>query len=102
LKENKDFLNYVETEFKCSGVCTPAYVYYFSDSNAGPPKDYPKNKGCYVEVYNSIEKIITTIVLPLWLFCGFFFLNLVFGCCLVCHPKREEFTKESVSEGESK
>ncbi|KRX09852.1 hypothetical protein PPERSA_02724 [Pseudocohnilembus persalinus] len=82
--------NYFEINYECSGFCSPSYVYIFSDSNDGPPKNYPNNSGCYVYFYDKFDKFIGNIIFPFWFLTVLYGGNLVTSYFIMCTPKRRK------------
>ncbi|KRW98714.1 hypothetical protein PPERSA_00302 [Pseudocohnilembus persalinus] len=82
--------NYLEENYQCSGFCTPAYVYTFSDSDTTPPKNYPNNSGCYVYFYDKFHNFVGKIIFPFWFLTVLYAGNLVTSYFIMCTPKRRK------------
>lgn len=78
----------LETTFGCTGICTGSYKYLFSDVDRGPTTSM---NGCYTDLRNFIDNLITNSQIIAIVGTVLFFLNLVLSCCLICHPKKKDF-----------
>ena len=60
----------------------------FSDVNRGYPK---YDGGCYKKLFEFINYFIDNGKIVGIIGTVFFFLNIVFTCCLTCHPKKSDY-----------
>ncbi|EGR33351.1 hypothetical protein IMG5_055300 [Ichthyophthirius multifiliis] len=79
--------NFIETYFKCSGICDNIPYYIFSDINNSPPQ---YNQGCKKRIQDFLDKISTFVYLSSLILGGIYFLLIM----LMFYIKQVEQKKE--------
>mmetsp|Transcript_14808 Transcript_14808/g.21558 ORF Transcript_14808/g.21558 Transcript_14808/m.21558 type:complete len:115 (-) Transcript_14808:29-373(-) len=76
------FLEWMETEFSCAGLCTKVESYTFSDVNNGDPEG-----SCREKLKNWIEETLMTYFIVSGIISVFLFANSILALCIIYNPK---------------
>jgi hypothetical protein len=87
------FLNFIESEYECAGICSPPLFYYSKDINAGPPK-----RGCINKMVTVIAPAISSLGQVL-IVSGVLIILMIFCALPICCLKNDSF-KNLVGEEE--
>lgn len=83
-------MQFLEKEFKCSGICSNETFYVYWDINAGFPE-----KSCIVNIMDELKWYADTIGIILLSLGGLMVINVIFVCCFCFHP--ENSSKDFIS-----
>lgn len=87
------FLNFIETEFDCAGICSPPLFYYSKNISNGPPK-----RGCIKLMVAEIAPALSSLGQVL-IVSGVLIILMIFCALPICCLKNESF-KNLVGEEE--
>lgn len=89
-RKSFEFLKWMEENFNCSGMCSKARKYLFSDVNAGDP-----HGSCRKELRKWIDETIRQTSIYILLMGIYLALNVVLVCCMMCCPLRKSSSRST-------
>lgn len=89
-KKYFEFLNWMEENFHCAGMCSKADKYLFSDVNAGKP-----NGSCRKELREWIDETIKQTSIYILCMGIYLALDVILVCCIICCSHRKNSSEST-------
>lgn len=92
-EKTKKFINWIESKYECSGMCSPGLFYLTESVTKGPP-----TRGCFAPFMDDLASIIGNLGNAM-MASGVFFLLMIFFVCPICCFKKHSDAVMSYKEG---